>query len=51
VWIIKAAQRKKAALETDVDRGEYREPSRDKFASYARSWIDTYAGRTAGGHR
>jgi integrase len=46
---IKAAQRVKSELDTDVRRGEYREQSREGFASYARPWIDTYAGRTARG--
>jgi integrase len=46
---IKAAQRKRAELETDVRRGEYREQTRQGFASYARSWVETYPGRTARG--
>ena len=46
---IRAAERLKAELETDVRRGDYRDRSRETFASYAASWIDTYAGRTARG--
>jgi integrase len=46
---IKAAERKKAELETDVRRGEYRKQSSEGFATYARRWIDTYRGRTARG--
>ena len=46
---VKAAIRRKAELEVDVRRGEYRVTSRETFASYARSWIDTYNGRTARG--
>jgi hypothetical protein len=46
---VNAAIRKKAELDVDVRRGEYRDTSRETFASYARSWIDTYNGRTARG--
>ena len=46
---IKAAARLKAELETDVRRGEYREQTRQGFATYARAWVDTYAGRTSRG--
>ncbi len=46
---IKEAERRKLGLELDVERGDYRAPSRERFADYARSWIDTYAGRTARG--
>jgi len=46
---IKEAERKRLVVELDVERGDYRERSRETFASYARSWIDTYAGRTARG--
>ena len=46
---IRAAERLKAELETDVRRGDYRDRSRETFASYAASWVDTYAGRTARG--
>lgn len=46
---IKEAERKKLAAELDVARGEYRERSRETFASYAASWIETYTGRTARG--
>jgi integrase len=46
---IKAAEREKIRLEEAVESGEYRVRSRLTFASYARSWIDSYAGRTARG--
>jgi integrase len=42
---------KRAAFETDVARGEWREQSRVTFADYAVDWIATYEGRTAGGIR
>ena len=42
-----AAKRKKAALITDVERGEYRPRSRETFADYARAWVDSYQGRTS----
>ncbi len=41
----------KAALTTDVRRGEYRELSRITFAEYAGGWVETYQGRTARGIR
>jgi integrase len=41
----------KAALTTDVKRGEYRALSRVTFADYAVEWIVTYAGRTRQGIR
>lgn len=40
------ARRKKAAILTDVDRGEHRPRARVKFEEYARDFIDTYQGRT-----
>jgi integrase len=46
---IRAAERLKAERETDVRRGDYRERGRETFASYAASWIVTYAGRTRRG--
>jgi integrase len=46
---IKEAQRRKVELEVDVARGDYHEPSRERFSDYARTWIGTYAGRTARG--
>jgi integrase len=46
---IAAAKKLKAQLETDVARGELDERSRVTFASYARAWLDTYAGRTSKG--
>jgi integrase len=45
------AKRVKAALSTDVSRGEYREPSRMTFAEYAAEWIVSYGGRTRKGVR
>jgi hypothetical protein len=45
------AKRVKAALATDLARGEYREPSRVSFAYYAREWIESYGGRTTRGVR
>jgi integrase len=46
---LKEAQRKKIERELEVERGDYRDGSRQTFESYARSWIDTYAGRTSRG--
>jgi integrase len=46
---IKEAQRRKVELELDVRRGDFREPSQERFSSYARAWIETYAGRTSRG--
>jgi integrase len=45
------AKRVKAALATDVARGEYREPSRVSFAEYACQWVESYGGRTRKGVR
>jgi integrase len=45
------ARDKKAALRTDVARGEYRKTARVAFVDYAASWIATYDGRTARGIR
>jgi integrase len=45
------AKRLKAALSTDVDRGEYREQSRVRFAEYAVEWGGSYQGRTSRGLR
>jgi integrase len=47
----KEAVRLKSALATDVDRGEYREQSRVRFADYAAEWSETYQGRTSRGIR
>lgn len=44
---IAEAKAKKAALETDVRRGEYRQQSRVTFTEYVRAWVDTYQGRTS----
>ena len=45
------ARTTKAALSTDVQRGEYVADSRISFADYAARWIATYEGRTARGVR
>jgi len=41
----------KSRLKSDVRSGEFREQSRETFASYAGDWLDTYTGRTARGIR
>jgi integrase len=41
------AKRAKAAIQTDVARGEYRPQTRTGFASYARSCMASYQGRTS----
>jgi hypothetical protein len=46
---IKEAVRKRVQRQLEVERGEYRDGSRERFADYARTWIDTYQGRTARG--
>lgn len=38
-------------LGADVARGEYREQARVTFVEYARTWADTYTGRTSRGIR
>ena len=48
---LKEARGIRSALQADVARGEYREVSHATFESYARSWIDTYQGRTSKGIR
>ena len=48
---VRAAERLKAELETDVRRGDYRDRSRASFADYAGEWIESYAGRTRSGIR
>jgi integrase len=45
------AKRLRAALATDVSRGEFRDVSRVTFAEYAAEWIESYAGRTTRGLR
>lgn len=45
------AKRLREAIRTDVARGEYRAVSRERFADYARAWVETYAGRTRSGIR
>ena len=42
---------KRAAFETDLARGEWREASRVTFAEYAADWLETYTGRTGRGIR
>ena len=44
---IAEAKARKAALETDVRRGEYRQQARTTFAEYVRAWLETYQGRTS----
>src|SRR5437763_17203805 len=39
----------RAQLHADMVRGEYRAPSRVRFDEYARTWLDSYGGRTASG--
>jgi hypothetical protein len=36
----KDAHRVEAALKTDLDRGEYQDPSRESLATYLASWLD-----------
>jgi integrase len=45
------AESKRAALRTDVERGDYRELSRVTFTEYAVEWIEGYSGRTSRGLR
>lgn len=45
------ARRLKAALATDVARGEFREVSDVRFDDYCRDWVRTYQGRTGRGIR
>lgn len=45
------AKNLKAALKTDVARGEFQGRSQLTFAEYARAWVDTYPGRTSKGIR
>ncbi|HEX3329180.1 MAG TPA: tyrosine-type recombinase/integrase [Gaiellales bacterium] len=58
VWVaggdslrIAEVKAKRAAFETDVARGEWRDQSRLTFSAYAEDWVDTFAGRTARGIR
>ena len=46
---VKQAEREKIRLEDEVERGVHRAPSQERFADYARSWIEAYEGRTARG--
>jgi integrase len=48
---VREAQARKAALVTDSRRGEYQQRSRETYASYSRSALDTYRGRTGRGVR
>jgi integrase len=41
------AKARRAALQTDVRRGEFRERPRIRFDDYAASWVETYQGRTS----
>lgn len=41
----------KAALKTDVARGEFQGRSQLTFSEYARDWVQTYPGRTSKGIR
>src|SRR5690348_12168092 len=45
------ARAKRAAMATDVERGEYRDHSRATFAAYATEWMESYRGRTSKGIR
>lgn len=45
------ARQLKAALTTDIARGEYRPRSSVRFDEYAREWIATYQGRTSRGFK
>jgi integrase len=45
---IKAAERRRVELELAVERGDHQGTS-ERFDRYARSWLDTYEGRTARG--
>jgi integrase len=44
------ARSAKAQLKADIDRGEY-ERGRGTFEDYARTWVDSYTGRTTRGFR
>lgn len=44
---LREAKRKRAAIETDVARGEYRHRASVDFKTYARRWVKTYQGRTS----
>ena len=48
---LKEARHIRASVTTDRDRGEYRALRRIRFAEYADTWLDSYAGRTARGVR
>jgi hypothetical protein len=45
------ARRLKRNAETDVERGQHRDASREAFGTYARQWIEHYNGRTSKGIR
>ncbi|MGI8731099.1 MAG: tyrosine-type recombinase/integrase [Solirubrobacteraceae bacterium] len=42
------ARRIKAKRRTELTEGEYRPPTRETFADYARAWIQTYQGKGKG---
>lgn len=44
---IAAAKKKRAAIETDVARGEYRARSTETVDGYGRRWVESYQGRTS----
>ena len=44
-----AARKVKAAVETDIRRGDHRAGRDVSFADYAAEWVDTYQGRTSRG--
>ncbi len=46
---IRAAEHRRAELETDARRGLLVNGGRETFESYGRPWIEAYAGRTSGG--
>jgi integrase len=46
---IEEAIARREEAKVDVRRGDYRQHSQESFTSYARSWLDTYEGRTSRG--
>ncbi len=48
---LKTAAALRAALKTDISRGEFQARSQVTFADYAREWVNTYPGRTSKGIR
>jgi integrase len=47
---LRAAKRRREELQTDARRGQITGPT-ERFDTYARTWIDTYPGRTSRGLR